>query len=60
MGEWKFEVYMGEDSAHYWRLRDANGETVAVGGEGYTDRNDCVEALDRVRIGAVDARLVVL
>ncbi|MFP4188522.1 MAG: YegP family protein, partial [Halobacteriales archaeon] len=32
-----------------WRLVSSNGRIIADSGEGYTERNDAVEALKRVR-----------
>jgi len=48
-GKAYFTVYKDEAKEWRWRLVASNGRIVADSGEGYTERNDCVEALDRVR-----------
>lgn len=39
------EVYKRADNLYDWRMKAGNGEIVATsGGQGYTERNDAVEA----------------
>ena len=33
----------------YWRLKAANHQTIAVGGEGYVSESNVKEAIDRIR-----------
>jgi uncharacterized protein YegP (UPF0339 family) len=47
MSALRVSVFMGADGEWYWRLRARNGRIVAVGGEGYTRRNDCLRAFKR-------------
>lgn len=45
----KAEVYKRTDGLWDWRLHSGNGQIVATSGtQGYTERNDAIEALDRV------------
>jgi len=48
-GKAYFTVYKDKAKEWRWRLVASNGRIIADSGEGYTERNDCVEALDRVR-----------
>ncbi len=48
-GEAYFTVYKDKADEWRWRLVASNGRIVADSGEGYTERNDCVEALERVK-----------
>ena len=48
-GEAYFTVYKDNADEWRWRLVASNGSIVADSGEGYTERNDCVEALERVK-----------
>lgn len=48
-GKAYFTVYKDKAKEWRWRLVASNGRIVADSGEGYTERNDCVEALERVR-----------
>lgn len=46
---WIAEVYRRADGAWDWRLLADNGQITATsGGQGYTERNDAIEALERV------------
>lgn len=40
----------------YWRLVAANNRKIAVSGEGYHNKQDCVHAIDLVR-GSVDVAI---
>jgi uncharacterized protein YegP (UPF0339 family) len=48
-GEAYFTVYKDNAEEWRWRLVASNGNIVADSGEGYTERNDAVEALERVK-----------
>jgi len=48
-GKTYFTVYKDRAKEWRWRLVAANGRIVADSGEGYTERNDAVEALERVK-----------
>jgi uncharacterized protein YegP (UPF0339 family) len=45
----RFEVFRDVKQEYRWRLVAANGRAVAVSGEGYTRRDDCLRALKTVR-----------
>lgn len=52
----KFEVYQSKkNNQWYWRFRAANGQIVAVGGEGYVNKAGCLNGLDVVKKNAADA-----
>lgn len=40
----------------YWRLVAANNRKIAVSGEGYANKQDCVKAIDLVR-GSADVAI---
>ena len=56
----QFEIFQQKKaSGHrgagwYWRLRDSNGEIVAVG-EAYTRKRDCLRAIENVRDAVANA-----
>lgn len=51
---WKFEVYEDKADEWRWRLKAANGEITAVGGEGYTSEAAVKQAIARVGELAAD------
>lgn len=52
-------VYKREDNLWDWRILSPNHEIVATsGGQGFTERNDAVEALARVRPDLVTEDLI--
>jgi uncharacterized protein YegP (UPF0339 family) len=53
-----FEVFEDAAGEYRWRVRTRNGKIVADSGEGYTERNDAEEAVDRVREYAPAADLL--
>lgn len=38
----------GEKGIHRWRAVAENGEPIAASGEGFTERNDAVESVERL------------
>lgn len=46
--EFKLHVYLDGAREWRWRLLAANGRSVAVSGEGYQNRGDCVEIAQRL------------
>ena len=51
-----FEVFKSDkNSEWYWRLRAGNNQVIAVGGEGYKDKDDCLHGIDLVKRDAADA-----
>lgn len=51
-----FEVYTDAKGEHRFRLKAANGETIAVS-EGYTSRSACLKGVESVRRSAPDAKV---
>ena len=45
------ELYLDADQQWRWRRTAANGEIIADGGEGYFNRDDCLEMSERVNPG---------
>ncbi len=45
----EFETFVGDDEQHYWRLRAANGQVIAVGGEGYATKGGAIRAIATVQ-----------
>jgi uncharacterized protein YegP (UPF0339 family) len=53
----RFQVYK-DGRAHFrWRLKSANGQTIAAAGEGYRSKAACLAGIDLVRRGASGAAL---
>jgi uncharacterized protein len=44
----KFKIYEDKSGEWRWRLKAANGRTVADSGEGYASRNNVIRAVNRV------------
>jgi uncharacterized protein YegP (UPF0339 family) len=40
----KFEIYKDTKGEFRWRLKSANGQTIATGGEGYASKTGCETA----------------
>jgi uncharacterized protein len=47
-GQKHFERFTGKDSKFYWRLRAANGNIIADGGQGYTHEDDRDKGIELV------------
>jgi uncharacterized protein YegP (UPF0339 family) len=58
IGSTAFEVYEDRAGEFRWRLRARNGSVVADSGEGYTERNKAVRAIERVKRHAPGAEQV--
>jgi uncharacterized protein len=54
----KFEVYQDAKSEYRWRLKAANGQTIATSGEGYTTKQNCLNGINSVKSNAPDAEVV--
>ena len=54
------QVYCDDSGEWRWRLRAANGRSVADGAEGYQTRRGCVRAVDALYRILFSSRLVVL
>ena len=53
----KFELYQDARGEYRWRLKAANGQTIATGGEGYTSKAGCLNGIDSVKRNAPDAEV---
>ena len=45
----KFETYQDARKEHRWRLKATNGQVIATSGQGYKDKRDCDNAIDRIK-----------
>ena len=52
-----FETYKDEAGEHRWRLKAKNGQKIAVSGEGYKNRSDMVEMINKIKAGAPHAKI---
>jgi uncharacterized protein YegP (UPF0339 family) len=44
-----FEIYRDQKEGHRWRLKATNGQIIATSGQGYKDKRDCKNAIDRIK-----------
>jgi uncharacterized protein YegP (UPF0339 family) len=51
----RFEIYEDKAGEHRWRLVSGNDEIVADGGEGYSGRSECADAVERFQSYAPSA-----
>lgn len=45
----KYEYYKDKREEWRWRLKAANGQTIAVSGEGYVNKSDALHGIDLVK-----------
>lgn len=45
----KYEYYKDKREEWRWRLKAANGQTIAVSGEGYVNKADALHGIDLVK-----------
>ena len=43
-----FELYKDAMDEYRWRFWGPNGRLIAISGEGYSSRKDCIAAIDRL------------
>jgi len=53
-----FETYIDKASEHRWRLRATNGQVIAVSGEGYKNKTDMVEMINKIQDKSQYAKIV--
>jgi uncharacterized protein len=53
----KFELYIDTKGQYRWRLKHSNGQTIAVGGEGYTTKRSALAGIASVKKNAPDAEI---
>ena len=51
----KFELYKDARGEYRWRLKSANGQTIATGGEGYTSKAGAQNGINAVKRDAPNA-----
>lgn len=51
----EFEIFVGDDEKHYWRLKASNGQIIAVGGEGYESHSGAVRAMGSAKKAVLEA-----
>jgi hypothetical protein len=58
MDEHLFEMY--KDAAGEWRFRlvASNGQIIAVSGEGFVSKNNCLDSINLVKRAASNARVI--
>ena len=54
----KFEVYKDEAGEWRWRFIASNGRIIAVAGEGYINKSDCLHGIELVKSEAPEAEIV--
>jgi uncharacterized protein YegP (UPF0339 family) len=47
-----FEIYRDRANEHRWRLKATNGQIIASSGQGYKDKRDAKNAIDRIKADA--------
>jgi len=53
----KFQIYSDASGKYRWRLKDANGEKVALSGDGFASASEAKRAAQRVKDTAPDAEI---
>jgi uncharacterized protein YegP (UPF0339 family) len=51
----KFELYKDAKGEYRWRLKSANGQVIATGGEGYTNKDGAENGIAAVKRDAPGA-----
>lgn len=54
----KFHIYKRSDGDYGWRLKSANGQTIAVGGEGFKSKDGAKTGIAAVKKDAPTAEVV--
>ncbi|NLT28565.1 MAG: YegP family protein [Dehalococcoidales bacterium] len=54
----KFELYTDAKGEYRWRLVASNGQAIASGGEGYTNKAGAINGIESVKKNAPDAPIV--
>ena len=48
----KYEIYQDKRGEWRWRLKAANGKILAMSSEGYWNKRDCWDCIDKVQSSA--------
>ena len=54
---WKFEIYADAAGLYRWRLKAANGQTVASSGESFDSQANATRAAENVKANAGSASI---
>jgi uncharacterized protein YegP (UPF0339 family) len=54
---YRFFVFKGKDGQWYWRFYSLNNQILAIGGEGYVNKADCLAGLNLVASNAPGASI---
>ncbi len=54
----KFEIYKDKKGHFRWKLLSKNGESVAEGGEGYSEKRGAMNAVKKLKDWATGAEVV--
>jgi len=52
-----FEVYKDKADEFRWRLKAANGQNIGSSGQGYSQKADCMHAIEVIKDGAAKANV---
>ena len=52
-----FEMFKDAKGEYRWRLKSANGKSIADSGEGYKAKADCLHGIDLIKEGAAKAKV---
>ncbi len=58
MPEPVFDVYKDKSGGYRWRLKAANGQVIATGGEAYKEKKSCEDGIASVKKNAPVAKIV--
>lgn len=53
----KFEIYKDRSGEYRFRLKAANGQTIAIG-QGYSSKASCMKGIASIRKNAPDAEII--
>lgn len=53
----KFELYKSANGEFRWRLKSANGQVIATGGEGYARKDGALNGIEAVKRDAPEATI---
>jgi len=51
----KFVIYKDVGHEYRWRFKANNGQVVAVSGEGYVNKSDCIDGIKFVKVNSPSA-----
>lgn len=52
------EIFMSSNFLYYFRFVSYNGQTLATSGDGYTSKQNCVNALNIIKLFAKDCPVI--